>query len=483
MATIVSAPVRPATSWWADARVTFMLLAVVALVLRWPDLGHPLLDADEPLYRFIGRRMAEGAIPYVDVWDRKPIGLFLIYRLIDALGGDPFATGQALALVFAFTTAATLAMMARRLGGPTAGMAAGVIYLAWIALLGGRSGQSPIFYNLPMALAAWAVLRAWENDRAWRFGIVAMLLVGVALQIKPTAVFEGVGFGLCLLTASYRRDRSLPGLARYAAVLIAAALLPTALAFVAYAALGHGQAWWFATIESIFLRTPVAGEPLFARLPGHLLVLAVPFAAAVAGLLRLPRTERWVPGGWLAAALIGVLAVPPYFNHYMLPLVAPLAMLGGIGVARSRLIAAVVATTGIGFLLLMGLPSRAATDAARAEVGHMTAAVDAYRQGGCVFTFNAPPLLNVTSGACAPTRYPFGLHLSTIRDSSAIGTDPVVEVRRILAARPAVIVNGPMPSDPFMPTIALVDRALARDYRAVATGAGVTVYARRSVGE
>lgn len=483
MATIVPASVRPAVPWWADMRVAFVLLAVLALALRVPDLGHPLLDADEPLYRFIGRQMAEGAIPYVDVWDRKPIGIFLIYRLIDALGGDPFATGQMLALVFAFATAATLAIIARRLGGPLAGLAAGTIYLVWIALLGGRSGQSPVFYNLPMALAAWAMLRAWRAERAMPFSIAAMLLTGVAMQIKPTAVFEGGAFGLCLLVACYRRDPSPLRLAGRGALLIGAALLPTVLALATYAALGHAQAWWFATIESIFLRAPVPGEPLFARLPGHLLVLAVPFAAALAGLLRLAPAERWVPGAWLAAATFGALAVPPYFNHYMLPLVAPLAVLAGIGVARSRVIAAMVVAAGAGFLLLMGLPSRAATDAARAEVARMTATVTANAKGGCVFTFNAPPLLNLTSSTCAPTRYPFGLHLSTIRDSTAIGTDPVAEVRRILATRPAVIVDGPMPSDPFMPTITLVDRTLGRDYRRVATGAGVTVYARRSVGE
>lgn len=486
MATIAPVSVPPAAAPWADTRVTMVLLAVLALALRFPDLGNPLLDVDEPLYRYIGSRMADGAIPYVDVWDRKPVGLFLIYWLIDRLGGDPFVTGQAVALAFAFVTAATIAAMARRLAGGGAGLAAGAIYLVWIALLGGRSGQSPVFYNLPVALAAWTVMTAWrvpEAHRAWRLGLVAMLLVGTALQIKPTAVFEGVGLGLALLVARYRHNPAWPRLAGHAALLIGAALLPTALAFAAYAAMGHGQAWWFANVESIFLRAAVPGEPVFARLPGHALALAAPAVAAIAGLLRLEPGDRIGPGLWLFAAMLGALAVPPYYNHYMLPLVVPLALLAGVGVARSRVVAVTVVLCGAALLLLMGLPSLDVTIAARAKVARLTAAVSAHAHGGCAFAFNAPPLLNLTSGTCTPTRYAFGLHLSSIREAKAIGVDPVAEVRRILADRPPVIVTGQAAADRYAPTHRLIAAALARDYAPVAGDAGYTVYARRSVGE
>lgn len=482
MATI--APVLPAqvTPVWRDVRVTFVLLAILTLALRLPDIGHPLLDVDEAFYRYVGRRMTEGAIPYVDAWDRKPIGLFLIYYLADQLGGDPFVASQSLAMLFAFATAATLAMMARSLAGTGAGMAAGAIYLAWIALLGGRIGQSPVFYNLPMALAAWAVMRAWreaDGNRAWRSGLTAMLLCGLALQIKPTAVFEGVALGLCLIADRYRRNSNLIRLAGRAAVLAGVALIPTALAFATYVAIGHGQAWWDANIVSIFLRAPVPGEPPFARLTGHAIVLAVPAAAAWWGWSRLDGNQRLVTGVWLAVATVGALAVPPYYNHYMLPLVGPLALLAGVGAARRRAIAITLAIAGATFLLLMGLPNRTATADARAQVGRLTAVVRDHAGTGCVFAFGTSPLLNLTSGACAPTRYAFGFHLSSIREAGAIGVDPVAEVRRILTTRPPVIVTANAIADRYAPTADLVDAALARDYVLAAHDAGLRVYRRR----
>lgn len=482
MATIASVLPAQVTPVWRDIRVTFVLLAILTLALRLPDLGNPLLDVDEAIYQYIGQQMTHGALPYVDVWDRKPIGLYLIYALTNVPGGDPFVAAQGLALLFAFATAATLAAMARALAGAGAGLAAGAIYLVWIALLGGRYGQSPIFYNLPVALAAWAVIRAraeTDDGRAWRFGLAAMLLCGLALQIKPTAVFEGLGFGLCLVADQYRRNPKLPHLLQRTAVLATVALIPTALAFATYAALGHGQEWWFANVESIFLRSPVPGEAKFARLPGYALVLAVPAVAALTGWLRLTASERLVPGVWALAATVAALSVPPYWNHYMLPLVSPLALMAGIGMARARPIAGIVVATAIAMLLLMGLPSRDATLAARAKVARLTAAVTENTGTGCAFAFSASPLLNLTSGACAPTRYAFGFHLSSIREAKGIGMDPLVEVRRILTTRPPVIVTDELAQDRYAPTADLMDATLKRDYALVARDAGLRIYRRR----
>ena len=78
---------------------------------------------------------------------------------------------------------------------------------------GGGGGQTPVFYNLPMIVAAWLVLRvAAPRDGTpatpgaiRRHGAAAMLLVGLALQIKTSAVFEGIYLGLALGWIAWRR--------------------------------------------------------------------------------------------------------------------------------------------------------------------------------------------------------------------------------------------------------------------------------------
>src|SRR5258706_182021 len=80
---------------------------------------------------------------------------------------------------------------------------AGIAYLLWIEWFGGDGGQTPVFYNALVVAAALAVLAAVRPDgppgRLRRRGCGAMLLVGLALQIKYSCLFEGIFFGLVLL--------------------------------------------------------------------------------------------------------------------------------------------------------------------------------------------------------------------------------------------------------------------------------------------
>ena len=98
----------PGTRSASDARWGFrlMVLLAVALAARAITFGNPLVHVDEQYYFVVGDAWRHGAIPYVDVWDRKPIGLFLIY-LLAALAGP--VTGiyayQAMALVAVVATA------------------------------------------------------------------------------------------------------------------------------------------------------------------------------------------------------------------------------------------------------------------------------------------------------------------------------------------------------------------------------------------
>ncbi len=448
-------------------RRIWLILALVALALRLPDIGNPLVDLDEQMYLLVGQRMWDGAIPYVDIWDRKPIGLFLIYAMSAALPFDPVVAYHLVALLAAFATAGVIALFVRQLGGSWSALAAGILYLVWLALIGGRGGQSPVFYDLPMVLAAWLAWQTLMGER--RGGAAAMLLVGCALQIKPTTVFEGLFFGLVLLCASWHRHRTGARVARDAGVYVLAALLPTLVAAGAYAAMGEGAAWWFANVQSIFLRRLAPGDPIAARLAGTAIVLLVPVGLAVRGVVMRQGAVRWFLGGWLGSALLGWLLVPPYFNHYALPLLVPIAVAAGIALERSALrwLAGLAAAL---MLWMSGYPHLGETAAARRQLSTLAAAFGQDRGHGCPFVFDAPPALYTAARACLPTRYPFPPHLVEPSEAGAIGVDPRRELARILGARPPAIAIGR--ADP------LVAAVIARDYRPVAHALGITIYRR-----
>jgi hypothetical protein len=453
-------------------RLTWLILILAAVALRLPDVGNPLVDIDEHMYLLVGQRMWDGAIPYVDIWDRKPIGLFLIAAAVRGLPGDAVVAYHLLALAAAAATAGLIATAARRVARPGSALAAGLLYLVWLELLGGRGGQSPVFYNLAVVGAA---LLTWDTLAGRRrAAIPAMLLVGIALQIKPSAVFEGGFLGIALLVASWQRHRSPGRLAGEAIRLAVAASLPTIIVAARYVAIGHGDAWWFANIESILLRRINPGEPIAARLAGQSVVLLVPLGLAIRGLVRRP--DGFLIG-WLATALAGWALVPPYFNHYTLPLLVPVAVAAAVALDRwpPRWLAAVAGTM---LLLMSGYPHVGETAGARIRVAALAQRINAERGRGCLFVFQASPLLYNATRSCLPTRYPFPAHLVEVSEAGAIGVDPVAETARILAARPAVIAAGADPRTFERPAAVLVRRALARHYRAVARDLGITVYRR-----
>lgn len=298
----------------AFARHRWLVLLLVAIAARAAAFGNPLVHADEEFYLVVARAMLHGALPYVEVWDRKPLGLFLLFMPAATLP-LPWAVlaGQALALACVVATAALVGRFAERAGWARGATAAGIAYILWLDLLGGVGGQSPVFYDLPMAAAAWLTLTASRR----RTGVAAMALAGLALQIKYAVVAEGMFFALWLLAAQWRRGCTPGALAAYAAALALAALLPTVAAFGFYAVRGEAQAWAFANLLSVLRRhADPAGDQLrnaavLALILGPLLAMAAARGAARAG----DRTARRFLSAWTIVAVASVVAFGGWYDH------------------------------------------------------------------------------------------------------------------------------------------------------------------------
>jgi 4-amino-4-deoxy-L-arabinose transferase-like glycosyltransferase len=465
---------------WA---VVGLILLVAAFAIRCAQFGNPLIHVDENFYLLVGDRMLHGAVPYVDIWDRKPVGLFVLFAAIRLLGGDGIVQYQVVASLFAAGTALIVARMAAPMAGLKAATIAGVIYLLLLGLVGGSGGQAPVFYNLFVAGAALATLTAVtpggvSAEQIRRKGALAMGLIGLAMQVKYTAVFEGVFLGLALMWASWRVSRRPGRLAVDAAIWIAVALAPTLAAFYWYAWIGQADAFIYANFLSIGDRSGAPPQELARRLAKAWKLLHIPvFAVVLATLLaswrafpRGPSTMKFALA-WLAAAILGYLAFGTYFDHYALPLFAPLAVAcAPLFLYRPYRLGLVAAT----LMLLSGAVANVAVvrkmHLKRGGQAEMTAMVEAIRPrlNGCLYVWNGDPLLYHLTGSCLPTRYPFAGHLNLLRENGAIGVDQAAEVRRILAGRPSVIVDHePAARDFNFEVVAIVRTELRRAYRPV----------------
>ncbi|MFD1786286.1 hypothetical protein ACFSC3_01750 [Sphingomonas floccifaciens] len=467
----MSADARALPPWAAS-----LLLLAIAVGLRAADFGNPIIHVDEQYYLLTGQRMLDGALPYIDIWDRKPVGLFLLYAGAAALPGDDVLGYQLVATLFAGLTACMVASGARTLGASRSGaFAAGVAYLIWLPLLGGRGGQAPVFYNLFLAFAARLILRlpTLAERRATGAilinGLLACLAAGLAIQVKTTAAFEAAFLGLAHLYWLARTRVGVATLVGAALLWLAVGLAPTAGVIVAYRSMGAAafDAWWFANVQSIFLRPGYPPGEIAMRLLGIVAQLSpLLLCAAIAWRRRKVRLigERALAFAWLGSAVVGFVAIGTFFDHYALPLLPPLTMIAGI--ALGRIPRVLVGTLLLGLLLLIVERTFIADDAAGAR--RVAQVVAQNSRGGCPYVFIGDTATYSLSGACLPTSRAFPNFLAYTTEADASGIDEVAEMRRILRTRPPVIVASTRKLAIWNPqTVAVLQPALAADYRPI----------------
>lgn len=468
-----------------------VLLVLLTLATRLIYFGDPVSDHDEQLYSLIGQHMLAGNLPYVDVWDRKPVGLFLLFAFAHALGGSGALAYQLLAALFACAGTWLTYLLARGLAdGPTAAAGA-ALYPVLMAIYGGQSGQSEIFH-VPLVLAMLLLLRDPGHPKAAMRACGAMLIGGLALQVKYTVLPQCLFFGGIALFGEWRRG-AVPGrLARRAAIFAALGLAPTILAALAYASLGEFRAFFFANFESFFQRQSLPGGRLRTDLLPYLLPLLVLIGGGLAAAFTFRPPRDWrgygLYCGFLIATLASVLLPGTVYLYYFAALV-PAAILVAMPLLDRRgplsIVPATLLVTATCYLFFPVQRYQAAREE-RAAVSHLARELQPYvgADGHCLYVYDGPAALYSLTGSCLPTRFVYPDHLNNAFERGALGISQDGEVARILAARPGAIVTaGPAltPQNPL--SAARVRAALARDYRRLAVtevhGRTVTAWVRR----
>lgn len=435
-----SAP--PAPLAWREWLAIASILLAVAVATRIATFGHPDLHVDETFYFAAGIETLRGAVPFVDVWDRKPPGHFLLYAAIAGIS-DWYVAYQLAATVFAAATALAIFTIARRLTSTGPALAGAALYLVVICQFHGHGGQSPVFYNLFIASAAALIVASlprFDSRRGRTYVAFAMLAAGTAITIKTTAVFEAAFFGL--FVAAFQLGRGGPHVTsvKRIAVWAALGLLPSAAFALWYALNGYWDEYWTAMVLSN-LRKPVEDNGALQRL-SILGFMVLPLAAASAvGIARLANPQRSFCFGWLVAALIGFFSVPAYYLHYALPLLVPLCAMAPASLAMPRTGAFLLGVAAVMPLLFYPFFDFDEARDARVAMARLVGAVQESKGDGPLLVFDGPPLLYPLTGSRFPTPLAFPNHLHQASECDVSHIDTLREVKRVLAQRPGVIVD------------------------------------------
>ena len=453
-------------------------MVLVALATRVVAFGNPVPEFDEQLYSLIGAQMGRGLLPYADLWDRKPPGLFLIYAAAHRLGGDGPLAYQVLALAACLVGGWQVWRLALHVTDRRTAALAAPLYPALMAIFDSYSGQSEIFLApLTMAMAqALLAARGQELRAARHLCLIAMACGGLALQVKYTVLGQCLFFGLCALWLLRDKGRSYAGLARDAAAFAVLGLIPTLLAAAWFAWAGALDDFIFANFLSVGQRAamPVGwllGEQLIFAIP----VIALAMGGVACALAARRRGEEpaslwWLALAWLGAAMAGLFIVRTIYTYYFGALV-PALILAALPLfdRRNRWGLAAWAVV-LGGMLAGFNPVQHAIDTVRdrAILARMAAAIAPHIGAGsrCLYVFDGPTALYRLTGSGLPTRFIYPDHLNNLLEARALPVDPAGEVTRIFAQRPGVVVTSADKVTPQNPaTEMLVTRELAAHYR------------------
>lgn len=433
------------TAWLAAWFLAFALLS------RFTVFGDTNYFNDEYFYWQGGLRLWEGELPYVEVWDRKGPGLFLTYALAGAISSSVVAY-QTLALLFAAATALCISAIARRFTTPAGAALGGTLYLVLLVFFGGGGGQSPVFYNLWMALAALGVLRAlpWlDRGETAPALYAAMAAAGFALTFKQTAIFECLFLGLFALWRLRRGGLAPQRLAAAALGLAAAGIAPTALFAAFYALAGHFPEFWHAMVTANLAKSYNPAGDAGKRIAALAMVFGPALLPAVIGAISRPKigsAPRFFLAGWLVAGLAGFAVVPNFYEHYLLPVCLPVSVAAALAFGGHR-IGRLYAVALIAFGLLLGPAfDFAARREAREAMTAMAADIRASDPAPRLLVYEGPVDLYRQVGVYPPSPlyYPFHLYFPAEHNVSHVQTAEAT--RTILAWRPtAVVVYPDMP--------------------------------------
>ncbi len=310
-------------------RWSALLLAVT--ILRAPGFFAGILNIDETDFFIIGRRVAEGAIPYVNIVDIKPPLAYLAY-LPAGIGGFSLIPMQLIGVAWLFVTCLVIRRAAQMwTGREDVGWAAAIVALIATAC-DLPAVNTELLLNLPIALALLFFIRA-EQRGTWRDDLASGLLVSAATMFKHQAGIVLLALSLGLVFAALRhRSRSGSGALRRLCSLWSGFLAPWVAVVIFYSAIGHLRELYEWNVERNFLYLGQSAGSPWPRLAYALavcIVSAAPvpwFLAAKESVKRLDSIRAglvltlWLT--WIPVTIGG-----RFYLHYFVQFVPPLALL------------------------------------------------------------------------------------------------------------------------------------------------------------
>ncbi len=327
-------------------------VALIVVILLTSAVRGRLLDAplerDEGEYAYAGQLILQGVAPYAQVYNMKMPGIYAAYALILAVFGQTHTGIHLGLLIINAATILLLFLLAKRLFGPLAGVAAAAAF-ALLSLgqqVQGVFANAEHFVILPVLGGLLLLVRAVDFQK--RLALLAgAVLLGLAFIMKQHgAAFIVFGAIYLLFRELSRRPFTWKLLAAKGILFLLGVLLPFGVTCLILWWVGVFDKFWFWTFD--YARQYVSAIPLSVGLKNLQMVMvdiggSTVFLWILAGIgltsflwSKRIRQHSLFVGGFLFFSLVAVCPGLYFRRHYFILLLPAVSLLAGIGAISIR---------------------------------------------------------------------------------------------------------------------------------------------------
>ncbi len=314
------------------------LLGVGTLLLWLPYIDAPL-DVDVGTYATVAYWWGHGDPLYQHITADRPQGIFVIFRMIEALGLGSVRGIHLLAAVYAACCTLALLLVVTRVWGRAIGSMAAIVFSLIMATpyLQGPTANAELFMLLPLLLSLDTLIRAdaYPLGEAIGSGFLfgSGVLGAIALLVKPPGVAIVI-LGILWLARRWRTEKARGIVWVQSEVALIGGFLLGMLPALIHGLIVAPDRYFYAIFFYRFNALSAAAIPLsvqfssfasvvlyiVARYPVLLLTLLGVF------MLRPDAYRRDLLGLWLSLSLFGASIGGNWFPHYFQQLLPPLSV-------------------------------------------------------------------------------------------------------------------------------------------------------------
>ncbi len=460
----------------------FAFFVLLVVVLRFSSFFESVIDSDESLYLLMAQSWLNGQPPYTEIWDNKPLGIYILFSLALIVFGKVVISIRILACIAIISTSYLLYRLGNIIGKNGIGFLSGTLYAFNSLGNGGMASNTEIFFTPFVTLAFYLLLSkrispsrlpAKINFRL----LVIGLLLGIGFEIKYVVIFEFITVLLIVGTSLYFQKNN----SKYFSILQSyiwlslGFILPLSLISLYFVFNGHFDLYFYAnfiankarTIDNAFsfaaLIKAILNQVKDNFLLWSCLLLTPLYLSLNRGIDSEERSKITVFIAWFFGSLLGICYVfrGEFWPHYFLQLTPSLCLLSSYLITRLIFTDKNTSSVNQYFLLILILLvpflhyakysfKRSANIIYFRQVkginnwGDNPAAIGEYikkriNRNDYIYVVDYEPIIYVLAQAKIPTRYAYPAFLVG-NISKLTGIDPIQELNNIIMQKKPIYV-------------------------------------------